>query len=408
MSKFRKFIDNFFTKVSLWFLYIYQKTISPDKWIFSDWLRWTVCRHEPHCSQYAKESLSYRWFLDSAGMITSRVANCKPWYDKIYDPARYKVVFASSSDIWLPFLEEIIDNPWFELVWIVTQNDKPGHRWLQNSANPIKKFWQSKLEIEDIPLLEPTKLNPDKSEEGKNFAKDFEFLDCDFFVVISYGKIIPQKILDIPKIAPINIHGSVLPKYRGASPIQTTLINGDKQTGITIMLMDAKLDEWDIIDILPIDIKLSDNSETIINKFGIYGPKFMSKTLIDFAHHDIHSKSQDHTLASFTTKITKEDAKIDIYTDKLSQLYQKYQWYYLWPKVRFELNNKRFIIENMSLHENMYNNKQDIGKSKIYSDLPLLDTNNNLNICVKNILIKPEGKKSINFASRKNWYLKNS
>lgn len=406
MSNFRKFINAIFTKVSLWFLYIYQHTISPDKWLFSPWTKWTVCRHEPHCSEYAKQSLQNRWFFDSAEDIYNRVISCKPWYTKIYDPAKYKVVFASSSQIWLPFLEEILDNPWFELAWIITQPDKPWNRWMQTIANPIKKFRQSKLEIEDIPLLEPTKLNPDKSEEGKIFARDFALLDCDFLIVISYGKIIPQAILDIPKFWPINIHGSILPDYRGASPIQTSLLNGDKKTWITIIYMDAKLDEGDILDILPIDIHLTDTAETIINKFGIYWPEFMANTIVNFAHHKIDRKPQDHSKATLTTKIDKEDGKINIYSDSLSSIYQKYQAYYLRPKIWFELEGKRFVIEKIDLHKNIYTSTDKISEDKIYSDLPLLDKNNNINVCIKDIYIKPEGKKSMNFVARKNGYLK--
>ena len=199
---FRKAINNIFTKLSLRAIYIYQKTLSPDKWIMSPWTRWTVCRHEPHCSEYAVQSLQNRWFFDSAWDIATRVINCKPWYTKIYDPAKYKVVFASSSQIWLAFLEEIIDNPRFELVWIITQPDKAWGRWLHDISNSIKKLRKEKLEVEEIPLLEPLKLNPEKSQEWKDFARDLSLLDADFLVVISYWRIIPQAILDIQNSDP--------------------------------------------------------------------------------------------------------------------------------------------------------------------------------------------------------------
>jgi len=94
----------------------------------------------------------------------------------------------------------------------------------------------------------PSRLHPEKSEEGRQFTQRLKEKNPDFLVVIAYGKIIPQAILDIPKIAPINVHGSLLPKYRGASPIQSCLLNDEKETGITIMKMDAEMDTGNMID----------------------------------------------------------------------------------------------------------------------------------------------------------------
>ena len=101
---------------------------------------------------------------------------------------------------------------------------------MEMCENIIKKWSKSIPTLKDCDIKTPTKLNPEKSEEGREFAARLKEKDPDLFVVIAYGKILPQTILDIPKIAPINIHGSILPKYRGASPIQSTLLNNDKET----------------------------------------------------------------------------------------------------------------------------------------------------------------------------------
>ncbi|MEI7919296.1 MAG: formyltransferase family protein [bacterium] len=115
-------------------------------------------------------------------------------------------------------------------------------------------------------IYTPTKLNPEKSEEGRQFAERLKEKNPDFLVVIAYGKIIPQSILDIPNIAPINIHGSLLPKYRGASPIQSTLLNNDKETGITIMKMDATMDTGNMIDILRFRIPFTRTTKELIEE----------------------------------------------------------------------------------------------------------------------------------------------
>lgn len=132
----------------------------------------------------------------------------------------------------------------------------------------------------------PSKLNPretclpaGRSEEGRAFAERLTDRKPDFLVVIAYGKIIPQAILDIAKIAPINVHGSLLPKYRGASPIQSCLLNDEKETGITIMKMDAEMDTGDMIDKKGFKIAFDRTSKTIIEKFESFGPKFLSDTL---------------------------------------------------------------------------------------------------------------------------------
>lgn len=154
---------------------------------------------------------------------------------KIYDPDHYKVVFISSAPIGVPFLKHLANDKRFEVVGIVTQSDKPSGRGMDMNENIIKQETKKiyNLNLEDTNndfIATPTSLHPEKSEEGRQFAERLKEKNPDFLVVIAYGKIIPQTILDIPKIAPINIHGSILPKYRGASPIQSTLLNNNKET----------------------------------------------------------------------------------------------------------------------------------------------------------------------------------
>jgi len=155
-------------------------------------------------------------------------------------------------------------------------------------------------------IYTPTKLNPEKSEEGKAFAERLKEKKPDLLVVIAYGKIIPQAILDIPKIAPINVHGSLLPKYRGASPIQSTLLNNDKETGITIMKMDATMDTGDMIDILRFRIPFNRTTKELIDEMKKIGPKFLNNTLRKYGKKLLGEVKQQEHKATYCGKIEKE------------------------------------------------------------------------------------------------------
>lgn len=150
---------------------------------------------------------------------------------KQYDPSHYKVVFFSSAPIGVPFLEQLTKDTRFDVVGVVCAPDKASGRGLDIKPNIIKETaLQIRNHKSEITILTPTKINPEKSEEGKEFYEELKALDADFFVVIAYGKIMPQAILDVPKLGPINVHPSLLPKYRGASPIISALLHNDTMT----------------------------------------------------------------------------------------------------------------------------------------------------------------------------------
>lgn len=190
----------------------------------------------------------------------------------------------------------------------------------------------------DDRIATPMKINPDKSEEGKEFYEWLKAKKPDYLVVIAYGKIIPQAILDCAAIAPINVHGSLLPKYRGASPIQTALLEGEKESGITIMRMDAGLDTGDMIRMLRIPLLLDRTSKELIGAMMDQGPAFLADTLEGFAHGEYKAKPQNDAQATHTTKIAKEDGQIDPWREPLSAVYAKYRAYALWPKTFFQLD----------------------------------------------------------------------
>lgn len=389
-------LDRILAKISLFLIKIYQKTLSPDKGLFSFYLRGKVCSHIPHCSEYWKKILKRYWFFNGLPKIIDRILHCLPSMNKIYDPEHYRVVFISSAPIWVPFLEELMNDDRFEIIGVVTQPDKPVGRGLNLQENIIKTQAKT-LGIAEKNIKTPTKINPDKSLEGKNFFDWLKGLKPDYLVVIAYWKIIPQSILDIPIFWPINVHGSLLPKYRWASPIQTIFLNKEEESWITIMHMDSGMDTWDIISQKTFNIPFDWTCLDSIKHMQKIGPKFLNQTLRDYAKNKIKAQKQDEKQVIDCKKIEKSDWEIEVFSDSLETIYAKYRGYYLWPKIHFILDDKKVIIEKLILDKTNYEQK---------SEFPLFSSQWELHSAVKEILLKPEWKKTMDWISFKNGYLK--
>lgn len=351
-------IDRLFQKIGLILLWFYQYTLSPDKGIPSLWLKGRICMHEPHCSEYAKLCLQRYGFFASIWKITQRIFSCTWGMHKIYDPEKYRVVFFASAPIGVPFLEKLHEDKRFDITGIVTMPDAPAGRGMKMQENVIKKKWNSM----DYDIQNPNSLRLDSKkygDEAKQFQQWLADKKPDFLVVIAYGKIIPQYILDIPTFWPINVHGSILPKYRGASPIQSVFLNDEKETGITIMKMDAWLDTGDMIDVLKIPLKFTWTAKDVINKMQELWTMFLVDTLRNYGKWLLGEVKQDDAQATHCNKIEKEDGLIDPYTDSIASIYQKYRAYILWPKIYFMHGDKRVIIEELLLDEALYQANKD-------------------------------------------------
>ena len=391
------FIDKILTTITLILIKLYQYSISPDKWILSPIFKWRICSHEPHCSEYATQVLKRYWFCKWLAPIADRILACKPSNKKMYDPAFYRVVFFSSANIWISFLQELNSDSRFEICWIVTQTDKPAWRWLQLQENPIKVEAKKLFPDESDDFIQtPLKINPEKSVEWQNFYDWLREKSPDFLVVISYGKILPQSILDIPTFWPINVHGSLLPKYRWASPLQSIFLNKEKESWITIMHMDAWMDTWKIIDQLKFPLKFGWTVKDLITALEKQWPRFLCNTLWNYWKNQLKALPQDESKATICKKIEKSDGEIAVYKERLEDIYAKYKAYAIWPKIWFKLNEKNVIIEELQLDEIKYNENKD---------KPLIEWKS-LNPAVINIAIKPEWKKAMDWKSFCNWYLR--
>ena len=260
-----KKLDRFLARITIGLIRCYQATLSPDKGLLSFFLKGRICGHEPHCSAYGLKCLQRYGFWHGLPKISDRILHCTPTMQKIYDPEYYRVVFFSSAPIGTPFLTALHQDPRFEVVGVVTQQDKPVGRGLKLTPNVIK---QTALELgfEEQQIQTPRKINLETSIEGKNFYDRLQTKSPDFLVVIAYGKLMPVSLLELPAFAPINVHGSLLPQYRGASPLQSVFLDQQTQTGITIMHMDAGMDTGAIVDRLAFKLSFDRTVKTLIEK----------------------------------------------------------------------------------------------------------------------------------------------
>ena len=214
----------------------------------------------------------------------------------------YKVVFMGSPDFSVPCLKALYESPDFEIKAVYSMPDKPKGRGKQLSPTPVKAF-----AIEhNITVRTPAsfKKEPEEIEVLRSFEPDY-------LVVVAYGLILSQKVLDIPRIAAVNLHASLLPNFRGSSPMQYAILNGLKETGNTVMLMSKGMDEGDMLATNKISIEENDDLEAIHDKLSATGAPLLMKTLIDYAEGKITPVPQDHSKATYTAKITTETAKID-------------------------------------------------------------------------------------------------
>ncbi len=232
-------------------------------------------------------------------------------------------------------LRDILEYTGFEVVFVVTNPDKPFGREQIMKPSPVKELALT----HNICILQPVKVR-----WNTEFLQEIASYDCDYFVVVAYGKIVPLELLEIPQKLCINVHGSILPAYRGASPIQAALLHGEKETGVTIMKMSEGMDEGDILKIRTVTIERWETSGTLFDKFAQISWRTLIDTLLELEHGGITPISQDHTRATYCKKIEKEDGLID-WSMSAEELYHKWQAYTPWPGVFTYYEGKRLLLE---------------------------------------------------------------
>lgn len=294
----------------------------------------------------------------------------------------YKVIFMGTPDFAVPGLTALTNDPRFEVATVVTQEDKPVGRKQELSWPAIKK---AALEL-NIPVLQPKKL--------KDIVDNLKNLEPDFIVVIAYGQILSPAVLSIPKIACINVHASLLPKYRGSACLQASILNGDDQAGITIMLMEKGLDTGDILKQAAIDLKGNESLEYLHDTLSQIGATMLGDTLVDFAAGKIKPQQQDDAQSSYVKEIDKKDGEID-WQKSAQEIERQVRAYTPWPSAFSYLDGKLFKIIKAQILENS-DSSLEIGQ--------IFEQNKDLAVkCGQNALLilelQLEGKKAMDAKS---------
>ena len=212
-----------------------------------------------------------------------------------------RIIFMGTAELSRASLESLARNDNFRVAAVVTQPDKPKGRDLRLQPSPVKSL-AVKL---NLPVLQPARASDEQ------FIAELRVLQPDLIVVVAFGQILPQTILDLPKFGCLNVHTSLLPKYRGAAPIQWAIANGDTETGVTVMKMDAGLDTGPIISQRRTAILPEDDSATLHDRLAQLGAELLAQTIPDYVAGKTQPQPQSNESASHAPKIKKEDGRID-------------------------------------------------------------------------------------------------
>jgi len=253
-----------------------------------------------------------------------------------------KIIFMGTAELSCASLEKLAEK--FSVVAVVTQPDKPKGREMKLQFSPVK-ILAEKLNSQ---ILQPMRA---RDEE---FITELRGLKPDLIVVVAYGQILPQSILDLPKFGCVNVHTSLLPKYRGASPIQSAILNGETETGVTIMKMDAGLDTGEIILQARTPILPEDNSQTLHDRLAQLGAELLVETIPDYIAGKILPKPQPTQGASYAAKIKKEDGKID-WNEPAEKILNRLRAFTPWPGAFTFLDGTLVKIWKANFAEQLWN-----------------------------------------------------
>ncbi|OCG20383.1 methionyl-tRNA formyltransferase [Gilliamella sp. App4-10] len=303
------------------------------------------------------------------------------------------IIFAGTPDFAATHLKALIDAN-HNVIAVFTQPDRPAGRGNKLTASPVKQ-----LAIENnLPVYQPATL---RSEENQKIIAE---LKADIMIVVAYGLILPQAVLDMPKLGCLNVHGSLLPRWRGAAPIQRACWAGDHETGITIMQMDAGLDTGDMLYKLTCPIEQTDTSSSLYEKLAKLGPQALLETLTFICEQKIQPEKQDPSQATYAEKLSKQEAKLD-WNLSAEQLERCVRAFNPWPVSYFDVNGE--LIKVWQAQVVKIDSKQPVGT--------ILQADKN-GICIATsegalnmTKLQPAGKKPMSaqdlLNSRKSWFV---
>ena len=250
-----------------------------------------------------------------------------------------RVLFFGSPEAALPSLKSLRENR-HDIIAVVTQPDRPAGRGQTLRASPVK---QAAIQA-GLPVYQPARV----AEAA--FIEKVQSLQPDVYVVVAYGQILPTSLLTIPRYGSLNVHFSLLPKYRGAAPVQWAILNGEAETGITIMRMDAGLDTGGILARHSVTIEKTDDTQTLETRLALSGGILLVETLSGMEAGDIREQPQDPSLATYAPMLKKEHGLLD-WSWPAEQISRKLRALGKWPGVFFNLKNITIkLLDGQSAH----------------------------------------------------------
>ena len=249
------------------------------------------------------------------------------------------IIFAGTPDFAAQHLQALIDSP-YNVIAVYTQPDKPAGRGKKLQASPVKQL----AEQHQIPVYQPKSLRKPETQA------ELTALHADVMVVVAYGLILPQAVLDAPTYGCLNVHGSLLPRWRGAAPIQRAIWAGDKQTGVTIMQMDAGLDTGDMLHKVFCDIDLQDTSADLYHKLAEIAPNALIEVLNHLTDGTFTAEPQDDTQSNYAEKLSKEEAKLD-WQLSAAQLERNIRAFNPWPMAYLQLTDEQGNPQTLKVYQ---------------------------------------------------------
>lgn len=248
-----------------------------------------------------------------------------------------RLVFCGTPDFAVPVLESLLKHG-HEIPLVLTQPDRPAGRKMELQQSAIKRTALARgLRV----------LQPEKIKNNKDLHAELESIRPDAIVVVAYGRIIPEWMLKLPRFGNINLHGSLLPKYRGAAPIQWAIANGETETGVTTMQLDVGLDTGDIL----LERRLAIGSDTTVSdlypQLASIGAELMIETLDGLERGTITPRPQDNEHATLAPILTREDGRMELDRRTAREIYNRWRGFSPWPGAHAEFRGKRFLVHRM-------------------------------------------------------------
>ncbi len=243
-----------------------------------------------------------------------------------------RVVFMGTPDIAATCLKKILEEG-FQVVGVYTQPDRPKNRGMKLMASPVKEVALA----HGLPVFQPEHFREDET------VRELEALQPDVVAVVAYGQILPQRVLDVPTRGCINIHASLLPKYRGSAPYQWAVLDGLEETGVTAMYLCRKMDAGDIIDVARTPIDPQETAGALLGRLAVLGADLLAKTLQRFQEGPVEGTKQEEALVSYAPMLDKSMCPVD-WSSSAWKIHNQVRGLNPWPVATMELQGTRFKI----------------------------------------------------------------